>query len=46
MKKIYILPSGKEINKRKYNLESKEYRFLNEKQNKYLKTQKYIFTKL
>ena len=32
--------------KQKYNLESKEYRFFNEKENKYLRTQKYIFTKL
>lgn len=36
----------KHLIKTKYNLESKEYRFFNEKENKYLRTQKYIFTKL
>ena len=36
----------KHLTKEKYNLESKEYRFFNEKENKYLRTQKYIFTKL
>ena len=36
----------KHLIKEKYNLESKEYRFFNEKENKYLRTQKYIFTKL
>jgi len=36
----------KYLTKEKYNLESKEYRFFNEKENKYLRTQKYIFTKL
>jgi vacuolar-type H+-ATPase catalytic subunit A/Vma1 len=36
----------KHLIKEKYNLESKEYRFFNEKKNKYLRTQKYIFTKL
>ena len=36
----------KHLTKEKYNLESKEYQFFNEKENKYLRTQKYIFTKL
>ncbi len=36
----------KHLTKEKYNLESKEYRFFNENENKYLRTQKYIFTKL
>ena len=36
----------KHLTKEKYNLESKEYRFFDEKENKYLRTQKYIFTKL
>jgi hypothetical protein len=36
----------KHLTKQKYNIESKEYRFFNEKENKYLRTQKYIFTKL
>jgi hypothetical protein len=36
----------KHLTNKKYNLESKEYRFFNEKENKYLRTQKYIFTKL
>jgi len=36
----------KHLIKTKYNLESKEYRFFNEKENKYLRTQKYIFTKI
>ena len=36
----------KHLTKEKYNLESKKYRFFNEKENKYLRTQKYIFTKL
>ena len=36
----------KHLTKEKYNLESKEYRFFVEKENKYLRTQKYIFTKL
>jgi transposase-like protein len=36
----------KHLTKEKYNLESKEYRFFNEKENNYLRTQKYIFTKL
>lgn len=36
----------KHLTKEKYNLESKEYRFFNEKENKYLRTQKYIFIKL
>jgi hypothetical protein len=36
----------KNLTKEKYNLESKEYRFFNEKENKYLRTQKYIFHKI
>ena len=36
----------KHLTKEKYNLESKECRFFDEKENKYLRTQKYIFTKL
>jgi hypothetical protein len=36
----------KHLTKEKYNLESKEYRFFDGKENKYLRTQKYIFTKL
>jgi len=36
----------KHLTKEKYKLESKEYRFFDEKENKYLRTQKYIFTKL
>jgi hypothetical protein len=36
----------KHLTKEKYNLESKEYRFFDENENKYLRTQKYIFTKL
>ena len=36
----------KHLTKEKYNLESKEYRFFNEKENKYLRTQKYIFHKI
>jgi len=36
----------KHLTKEKYNLENKEYRFFNEKENKYLRIQKYIFTKL
>ncbi len=36
----------KHLMKEKYNLESKEYRFFNENENKYLRTQKYIFTKI
>ena len=37
---------GNNIEKEKYNLESKEYRFFDEKENKYLRTQKYIFHKI
>jgi hypothetical protein len=36
----------KHLTKEKYKLESKEYRIFDEKENKYLRTQKYIFTKL
>jgi hypothetical protein len=36
----------KHLTKEKYNLASKEYRFFDGKENKYLRTQKYIFTKL
>jgi hypothetical protein len=36
----------KHLTKEKYNLESKEYRFFNEKEKKYERTQKYIFTKI
>lgn len=36
----------KHLTKEKYNLESKEYRFFNEKENKYLRTQKYNFCKM
>jgi hypothetical protein len=36
----------KHLTKEKYKLESKEYRFFDEKENRYLRTQKYIFTKL
>ena len=36
----------KHLTKEKYNLESKEYRFFGEKENKYLRTQKYIFHKI
>ena len=39
----------KHLTKTKYNIESKEYRFFNENkknENKYLRTQKYIFIKL
>lgn len=36
----------KHLTKEKYKLESKEYRFFDEKENKYLRTQKYIFHKI
>ena len=36
----------KHLTKEKYNLESKEYRFFDEKEKKYERTQKYIFTKV
>jgi hypothetical protein len=36
----------KNLLKSKYTIESKEYRFFNEKENKYLRTQKYIFHKI
>ena len=36
----------KHLIKEKYNLESKEYRFFDKKENKYLRTQKYIFHKI
>ena len=36
----------KHLTKERYNLESKEYRFFNEKEKKYERTQKYIFTKI
>lgn len=36
----------KHLTKEKYNLESKEYRFFNEKEKKYERTQKYIFIKI
>tara|TARA_B100000073_G_scaffold143359_1_gene117950 strand:- start:257 stop:364 length:108 start_codon:yes stop_codon:yes gene_type:complete len=34
------------LTKEKYKLEIKEYRFFDENENKYLRTQKYTFTKL
>lgn len=36
----------KHLTKTKYKMESKEYHFKNEKTNKWMRTQKYIFTKL
>lgn len=41
-----LFESNSTLTKDKYNLGNKEYRFFDEKENKYLRTQKYIFTKL